>query len=331
MGGRALALVTRRYNKDEFYKLADELIPEIELLFNTEVHLIGTYREKETFGDMDLLVKYEGERPNFKEKVLNRFSIKMDFNNNGVYSFDYKELQIDLIATKAENWEIAKVFFGMSDLGNFMGKLYHKFGLKYGFDGLVYPYRIDGKKMANIKVSKDPDKIFSFLGLSFDEWCQGFDTIEDVFAYVTKSKYFDPEAFSFKNLNAINKRRNKKRDNYNYFIKWLDEYNVKPNSSWKFEEDKTKYWEMIDEYFPGFIKEIKKAQYEEEKRLKAKEKFNGWILINDYNLSPKECGLVIAKFKERFNNNQEYIDYIFNSTEDTIFKEIEKIIDIEVN
>jgi hypothetical protein len=159
MGGSALKdYGVRRYLKDEFNNLSDELIPKIGELFKTDVELVKSYNNKESFGDMDLLVLNNGSSHFLypSDLIIENLKPKGISKNSNVISFEYKELQIDLILTKSNNWETSKVFFAYNDLGNLMGRIYNSLGFKWGFDGLKYVHKIDDKVLGEIMVSKNP-------------------------------------------------------------------------------------------------------------------------------------------------------------------------------
>lgn len=319
MGGNALKnITTRRYEKKEFVELSNKLVPKIKELFETEVALIKSYHSKEDFGDMDLLVLDTGlssERIKELIQTLDPGQINRTSNSN-VYSFDYEELQIDLIFTPEENWESSNTFFAYNDLGNLMGKIYHKFGLKYGFDGVRYIYRSEGKKLGEFVVTRNMRNAFEFIGLDYDRFLEGFDTMDDVFEYVTKSPYFTPESFYFENLNAINKNRNKKRKNYHLFVDYVNGTGVYERrekiqglSYDDWDVNKSKYFQKIADEFPesNLFENLRILEKEEERKQKIKKKFNGSIIIDEYGFSGKELGYVIEKFKSLFDDFDEYV------------------------
>ena len=182
MGGKALKnTTTRRYDAQEYH----ELVPEVEarlraILPGHRVRAIPAYRTKESFGDMDVLV--EGPLPSdIKEQLLAAFSPNETVYSGPVISFDYKELQIDLIKASTEEYDFSMHYYGYNDLGNLLGKIAHKFGVKYGHDGMFYIHR-DGDHIFNeIVLTRDPKTALSFLQLSAERHAEGFDTLQSMF------------------------------------------------------------------------------------------------------------------------------------------------------
>src|SRR5574343_224771 len=164
MGGLALAHITRRYQKEEFIPVTDEICSILLRVFKG-ARMPKWFESKESFGDADFLVNSTGIDFNVKEKLVELFNPTEIIANGNVITFDYKQLQVDVILTPEENWEIAYQYFSYNDIGNLIGRYAHRFGLKYGFDGLRYDYRHEDKVHGEITVSKDIKDILDFLGL----------------------------------------------------------------------------------------------------------------------------------------------------------------------
>jgi hypothetical protein len=130
MGGNALkSIETRRYEMDEFYALWPILREKVQKHFKTEAELVISYHDKDSFGDMDIIVLNDRNMPTPEEikRILTEdFGASEIHQNSTIYSFDFNELQIDLIFTPTSNWETSQVFFAYNDLGNLMGKIFHK-------------------------------------------------------------------------------------------------------------------------------------------------------------------------------------------------------------
>jgi hypothetical protein len=323
MGGAALShLGVRRYNSDEFYQLAKELVPLVKEAFNTEVELTKSYKNKPDFGDMDLLVLNTGNLGMIEEVIRKNFCPRDIHHNGNCYSFDYKDLQIDLIITPLSNWETSKVFFSYNDLGNLMGKIYHKFGLKYGYDGVKYIHRIDDKKLGDFVVTKDMKKAWEFIGCSWDRYEKGFDEMEDIFNYIIESPYFDYKSFHMENLNAINRKRNKRRKVYQLFLKYIETNNITKSNVWA--KDKSEYWNQIGNFFPesNFIENVKDFQEKERVKRELHFKFNGKLIMDRFSeLRGEILGKAIKNFKSRF---EDFDQYVTDNTPESIMEDFRK-------
>ena len=288
------------------------------------------YSSKATFGDMDILCLVD--KPitiNIRDFIQENFNSKEIVKNGHVYSFEYKELQIDLILTKQSIWETSKIYFSYNDLHNLIGKVAHRFGLKWGFGGLIYDYKIGGKKLGTIVVSKDYQEALDFLGFDVYKYDQGFETIEDIFEFVTKSKYFAPRIYDFENLNKVNRDRDKKRKTYASFIEYIKPYKEQPLENFHyFYKDKKVYLGLIDYYFPGFLKQYRELEKKEELNQKLREKFNGNIVMENTNLKGKELGQAITKFKDSFESTDERNNFILNASSENILNYFKQINDL---
>jgi len=315
MGGNALkAVFTRRYKKEEYHDLCSELLPVLKDKFDTDVCLVESFKHKETFGDMDILVKGLKDGNDIIE-ILNTFSpapTQINTNSN-VVSFEHREFQIDLIFTKEEEWESSKLFFKYGDMGNLLGKMYHKINLKYGFSGLVLVVRDvnDTRKIGQIIISTEGQKIFEFMGLSWDRYLEGFNNEQEIFDYIIQSRFFDPEAFKFENLNHINKKRNRRREGYKKFVNFVEDMEIKPNYTFD-STDKIKHIKEIETYFGYHITEkIKEMQNEDNIKKEIASKFNGRLVMEWGNIEP---GISISKhikgFRDYIRENRNYEAYI---------------------
>jgi hypothetical protein len=323
MGGKAIK-IAERVQKEVFVKYVKEIIPRVEKAFGTKVSVVNSFHDKQDFGDLDLLVLADRDFGNRREIIETEFSPQEIVTNSHIVSFNYNELQVDLIFTPEHNWETSKIFFSMGDLGNLMGKLINNYGriadfgykLKYGFDGLKCKILHDGKTKT-IFLTKDNEKVFEFLGLDFEEWKKGFNNREEMFDYVTKSRIFDYSSFQWENLSSINKGRNKRRPNYLEFLEYIKPYKDN-NIEWA--TDHTKYLKILSSYFDTNILVARKELEDEiELSRKISAKFNGKLIMEHYpKLIGKELGNTIVRFKE---SKEDFEDYVLNTTQEDIIKE----------
>ncbi len=261
------------------------------------------YKNKKSFGDADLIVSMEGFNRNVRDYIVDTFKPTEIFHNGNCYSFDYKELQVDLITLAPEHFDSNEMYLSYNDLGNFIGRIAQGFGLKYGQEGLWYEHYFKGMNIGRIQVSKDYKEIYKFLGLSYERWEQGFDELEDIFAYIATSPYFNWKLFQLDKLNKINRDRNLKRKSYMSFLEWMDKNVADDKHEFEFKDtyldNKDAYIDVIDEHFKDadIMTEIRRLEYEECKKLYIKSKFNGGDVMRKYGLEGKKLGDAITGFK----------------------------------
>jgi hypothetical protein len=327
MGGNALKhTITERKTTEEFNRIANEIIRILKKELRTDIHIVECYRKKQTHGDMDVLIKIDHDLHNRNINLVNfikeYFSPNEIYNNNGVISFDVDQFQIDFIPVKESHWEGTKVWTSFDPTGNLMGKIAHKFGLKYAPEGLLYPFRnFNGRLSQNIFISDDNYKIFEFLGFDYNRYLKGFDTLEEIFDYVINSKYFDSEMFDLKNLNQKDRKRNRKRKTYNQFIEYIKVNNI--NKKYEFKH-KDEYIVDIDKFFTEskLIQKLKELKIKDSINQESNKKFNGRLVMEKYpDLKGKELGNLMSNFMKSFDNFKEYT---INHTSEQIMEQFDE-------
>ena len=329
MGGLALkSTVTRRYERNEFDAISVELLSTLEKTFK-RVAMPLFYKNKPSFGDADILVSMEGCNYNMRDYITAHFKPNEIFHNGNCWSFDYKELQIDLITVSAEHFDSNYNYLSYNDLGNYIGKIAHGFGFKYGQEGLVYDHYFKGSNIGRVIVSKDYDKIYEFLGLDYNRWKEGFDELEDIFKFISKSKYFNWEFLQLENNNRINRERDAKRKSYMSFLEFIEDNCKDSEHQYQYDKDKSVYVDKAAEFFPesNLITEIRRMEYEECKALYIKSKFNGGEVMRRFGLKGKELGDVLNGFKKMMNfliPNESYEHYIINTPSEDIYEDFKE-------
>ena len=317
MGGNALKnTFTRRYEREEYFELEEEVMRELHWSLGRthtlSVRPIKAYRKKESFGDMDLLVESYGLSPLWKETIRTKFEPNEMVSNGNCLSFDYKELQIDLIITPTNEMNTSELYFSYNDLGNLMGRVAHKFGLKYGHDGMYYIMRDGGTGRKDILLTKDPRRMFDILGFDYDRYLEGFDTLDDIFKFVMESKYFNPNIYLYDNLNHQSRTRDRKRATYHAFTLECEE--IKNYSGfYQFDDDKSVYLLWLFKEFPceaaffGHHRDGLERQYvnilkDFDWKRKVKEKFSGKDVMEWTSLTGKDLGQLMTYIKPHFTD-----------------------------
>jgi hypothetical protein len=322
MGGKALnkyGVFTERKGTAEFNQIGYELNVRVFFDLTLFSEVVTCYRSKADHGDLDLLIKVPADvNINWKEYVEKAFQPQAINSNGGVYSFDYKEFQVDFIPIPKQKWETALIYFSYDPLGNIMGKTYHKFGLSYGWEGLFYKYRnIHGTNSENILLTNDARKIFDFGGYDYYRYLKGFDTLEEIFRFAIDSKYFDAEMFQMENLKSLDKKRNRKRGSYHLFLNYIKDNGI--TTKYSFEEDKDNYLLDIDNAFPEaeLLYKLHDLVVKDELAHALAEKFNGELVMEWIpGLKGKELGIAIGGFKLFWGDA--YDNLILNSSVEEI-------------
>jgi hypothetical protein len=334
MGGKALkSIETIRCNRETFDKVSNEIINVLNKTFN-KVVIPRFYKNKKTFGDIDILICTDNFSENMRDYINRNFKPNEIFHNGNCWSFDYEKIQIDFITCSDEHFDSNYNYLNFNDFGNFVGRIAQGFGLKYGSEGLWYEHYFKGMNIAHIPISKNYPDIFNFLGLSYARYQEGFDELEDIFEYIATCKFFNWKMFQLDQLNKINRDRNLKRKSYMSFLEWMDANVADENHEYQFDKSQEEYNKMIAEAFPyaNLDMEIRRVEYEYCKSLYIKSKFNGGEIIRRYGLQGKELGDAISGFKTHINNiigDETYDDYIINTSHEDIYNDFDTYLKIK--
>lgn len=289
---------TRRLDKAEFEPYQEEVV---SILKNQYENVQPTlyYRNKESFGDLDIII----QKPMFEKIVFELpwrvFGAKQFSYNGDIASFCYQDFQVDCIFVDPEHFQTAVFYFSYNDLNNLVGRIAHKFGLKFGWDGLKYLIRSEsGHHAKEIQLSYRPRDIYEFLNLDYDRYKQGFDDLEDIFKFVSSSKFFNSDSYEYENLNHENRARNKKRKTYQAFIEWLS-LNKQNLPNYQFSKNKSDYLIRIHNHFihSDLLGQLKNHAKYVALMDENRSKFNGDLVREWSGLEGKELGSAISEFK----------------------------------
>ena len=312
MGGNALKNTeTRRYQRDEYFLLEAEVLDKLRKDFpGRRIEAIRAYREKDSFGDMDVLFENDNiheDLCNYRDLrryVVERFKSSEAVQNGGVVSFEFKQFQIDLIGTNSKNFETSANYFAWNDLGNLMGRVAHKLGFKYGHEGLSMTYRDGDYQYAEVNLSKDPRAIVEFLGYDYDRFAKGFDTVEEIFNFTASTEFFNKEIYLLENRNHTSRTRDRKRKTYSQFLTWIETAELQYSYPWSELKEqggrmyKQQFMERAFKFFPAFKAEHDKIQAGFELWKSSKANFNGDLVREWTGLTDKKLGEFMKFLRE---------------------------------
>jgi hypothetical protein len=273
------------------------------------VEPVVAYNNKQDFGDLDILVESDGVSFNVEEMLKVVFNSKEVVPNGKVYSFEYKQFQVDLILTPKQEFEFARHYYAYNDLGNLMGRVAHKFGLKYGHDGLYYMFRDGDYLVGEICVTMNIMKVFEVFGFNYFLWYEGFDDLEDIFDFVSGSKYFNPDIYLFDQMNHRSRVRDQKRSTYNAFLKYCDQMRGmewEDRVFFQYDKPKSEYLPFLFEQFPGFKEEWFRLYHKMLEHRNIRLKFNGDGISVLTGLTGKDLGRFIQMFKSQFGTPEDF-------------------------
>jgi hypothetical protein len=320
MGGKLLTkwnLEEKRLPDSEYQRLKVQIVEKLKNDFHLviprslNVGVAPCVRDKKDHGDLDIImsdISAVNSVFNMKRMLSNSdwndvdsFSsyIQKEFGyvphkNSNVYSFPVEGFQVDITLVPVEEYDTSISYTSWGDLGNLMGRIYHKMGLHYGHNGLSFWIRqgLFDNNVAwsdndhvydKLVISTNTKEIFELGGFDYDRWLKGFDSESDVLDFITTSEYFDPKIYALENLNNINRVRNKKRGMY---MRFLEQVQDKTFPAKKKFLGKGVHSILFQKKFPKLKQAIDHYRFEYQVNFACKEKLNGdlvklWLGTND--------------------------------------------------
>lgn len=336
MGGNALKNVnTIRLSKQEYEQLKIEIsnILNENLDKESQFKYVKELPEKESFGDIDIIIFLNKIEP---YKFIKDIFYPIEIVNNGsVYSFDYKNFQIDFITTTSlQKLNMFDFYYSYGDLGGIIGRITNSVNIKFGQDGLfcnvsksMEEYDIT-QTIGKIILSVEPQSICEYLNLDYNRYCSGFTTQDEIIEWVKTCKYYKKELFL--HLNHEHRNRARKRP---FYIKFMDSININVDDLSKnvisintnYQMEAIKYFNKLSEL---------NILYDKLKRHNIiKEKFTGKKFV-DYGIEKKNIKHCIDIFKDYVMYETYYYtfdDYIYNEPIETIDEMVKKIVNIVKN
>lgn len=241
MGGRTLSKPSTRIDKSMYDIICEKVkcalaiaIPDHQ---NVRYQPIPHYIEKDTFGDLDILI--EITEIIYLDKLKDLLNIKEVNINGSVVSLglpikDDQLFQIDLVKINSESYDFALRYFAYNDLGNLLGRVAKQFGLKLGFKGLFYSYGPLSNKQ-DILVTKDFNEALLILDYNpfvyNDLFTNGFKDLKSIFDFVISSKYCHKKLFCLDSRSNKERSRDSKRPTYMAFLDYMQKANIFLNKS----------------------------------------------------------------------------------------------------
>lgn len=234
MGGNAFGQLDRM--SSEFYNsMVDKLIGGLDLPSGYRAAIPASYANKETHGDIDVLVSERNAiiylMSNAARNGLETMGTKQSTSGlNVLFSYEGQQFQVDFNLS-GSNFDFAYGYFSYNDLGNLIGRITYRQGLKFGHDGLWYIHRRGDRVVTEVLLTSSFFEALEFLGFDVERWQDGFDDLTDIFDYVISSKFFEGSAYPLEHRNHKARTRDRKRKTYTAFLKYLEDKGI--DTTWK--------------------------------------------------------------------------------------------------
>jgi hypothetical protein len=328
MGGNAIK-ESKRVTTDELNHLIPEVIGIIRSVSNPgcKVTPIPSYSKKADHGDLDILVSRDATWFNWHDAIKDALGSAHMVRNGPVTSYLFKDtLQVDVIVAPEDEFDFSLNYFSYNDLGNLIGRVAHRHGLKFGHNGLFYVLRDDTKLLGEILISRDFFRVIHLLGFAPHTFKDMFSTLEDIFEYVASSLYFEKEMYPLEHRSHTARTRDAKRATYQKFLKWIDE--TRPPDGPLAGRGEMIH-DFIEEYCPHVKMCINGLLHANERSKEAKLKLNGELVSQWTGYTGKPLGELMCAIRDRLGNTKRQIDEKILSMKayeitDLVFEEVEK-------
>jgi hypothetical protein len=320
MGGNAFPNLKDkilRLNTAEFASFQKEVLGRLRMMLDSN-HLsraifseIISYHTKPSFGDLDIIYTefLEGCILPTPEEFKAALGAVDMVRNGPVTSFavpcGFGLFQVDLIRVHFEEFDSAFSYFAYNDLGNLLGRIFHRAGFKLGHSGMSYVIRDEQNSSHVAKeviVTRSWKEALEFAGYDYERWVNGFDTLEDVFRYVVSVPTANRTIFRLDETNHQARVRDRKRKTYQLFLNWVNDPSngIPDNETIPKTVLRSQWMTKAFERFPKFKEEYETAQSQIQKVRAARSKFNGDLVRQITGLEGKELGAFIADFVQNF-------------------------------
>lgn len=291
MGGNLLK--GRRISREEYDLLSKEII---KLLSDFQLYLPHSVFEKDSFGDIDILLK-DSNRTFACQRKLVSLGYEIESTGN-TFSFLYKGVQIDILPCDKDTFDYFFNYYSWNDLGGLIGTLTKRLKLSSGFLGLYYKHYEQNNYIGSILVSLNYEDTLKLLKLDCDKYNQGFNNYEEMFEWLYESPYFDSKAFDLSSLNNKNRARNQKRKVYMLFLDWLQSKKLKNSFTDIKDIDGTLL--LLKDTIPRFKHQYKVLKLEVIELSQYKDKFNGKIVKDLTGLTGLELSTFMKDFRDTY-------------------------------
>lgn len=323
MGGNALKnTVTRRYGNVEFYRTMTQVQNMIGWALELDSYSLPllSYGDKESFGDMDVLIESDHLPPDWCDRVYKQFGSTERVKNGNVLSLNYRDLQVDLIATPAAQMLTSWNYFNYNDLGNLLGRVAHSMGLKLGHDGLSYSWREDTYNFRTEVICTDWDMILTILGYDPARYAAGFPTMLSIFEFVASGQFFRREIYQLENRNHAARVRDQKRKTYMSFLDWIE--TLPPAASGPemarpdatiIRMDKLYFLGRVFRFLPEFAERHAQVMQEWAAAKEFKRRYNGALVSEWIGITGPELGAFMRWMKQTHGEQLQHVVLHMNS------------------
>jgi hypothetical protein len=299
-----------RVPRDRYVAIEAEVRAYLERKVGAEQFRIPRwYASKTDFGDMDVVLCTEGlprPWPELRAEIAADLAIDRQRAVGPLWSTVFRGLQVDYFLRGRETFLSTWAFLCWNDVGNLLGKMYHRLGVKYGEDGLFWVHRgVRENVKREILLTRDSRRAFALLELPFEPWEAGFADLPSLFRWVIASPYFSVEPYVARS--ASTEKRIADRKTVREFVAFLERERV--TKAFAYEKDRTRYVPLVSGAFPEveLPRRLEEARAEEARAIAIDSKLNGHVVME---LIPGLAGKELGEFLRALREHRPDLDQV---------------------
>ena len=314
MGGNAmLGFGARRVDADLAHRKAREVSQALDQVLAKHgcprpCHVIKAYREKATFGDVDLLVQQEAVEAIGKELIVSELGALLGHDlpycqvhpkapqfHTALPLDEGGALQVDFQMIPELTFDYAKDYFAWNDLSKLMQILGRSMsGLNFGVDGLSRSVKHKGQVIGRATFTYNFSEALGFLGFDVARFNQGFDNLEAMYEFVAKHPNFNSSMYQWENRTSRGRGQDMDRPTYLGFLEWMKGRDLPLEAP----ADETDWVAMAYERFPAAYAEQEALFAELEDRQSLRVRFNGGIVSKLTGLRAEALGEFMKAYRK---------------------------------
>jgi hypothetical protein len=311
MGGSAFHLdthgfTTSRMDKSQYTALSNYLLPLLRLYFRN----VSTPPEapgKETFGDLDIMVSQPLDLHPHEailqicSRVLGDKCKKFLYNSpttNIAVAIGSIVAQVDVhVVPNDELWGVDFWMHSWGDVGMIVSSTIKAWGLRLSASRGLWVEVPGGSPLT---LSLDIERIILFLGLDWERYSLGFDTLEEIYEWVEQIR-INGARIGVKSGGKADRREHLKRPMWVAYWKRGNDARYDPS-----DEEKNQVFDQALEYF-GKREEYEDIIKQTAREKLGREKFNGFQVREWTGTDGKRLGMLMKALKEDGRLNKDSV------------------------
>jgi hypothetical protein len=300
---------TRRVSAAEFVGIRERVVAQLTAAYpHRRIEVLPSYGNKPDFGNLSVFV--EGDA--IVSQLLAVLSHGRSALNNERLSLEHEGFQVDISFVPASKFDTVLAYHSFNGMGGLIGKVAHSLGLVLQQDRMFYK-DLDGDQLvAEIDVANTWQQVLMLLGYSYARWSKGFASLDEMFAFIASSDFFEPADFMSVKPVVDGERPTVVQLFASYLQSASRPAAGKPEN----------LLELLYDRIPGFQERHREvmAQWslQQERRQAVRAKFNGQLVSEWTGRTGRELGNLMADIERKFGGKDAVHAWAYQGTMEEI-------------